>query len=125
MGITMHALISKDKPTSRAIIATTATPKEQRYERLAKSPRPVNVNPLIAEINLPAAQFDNVLKALSPTIMHDRTQEDGLNDPCDLAPPAEKTNHITPLASLTGVDQQPSMASGTNKIAGTVASPQA
>jgi hypothetical protein len=30
MGIMMRALISKDKPTIRVIIATTATPKEQR-----------------------------------------------------------------------------------------------
>jgi hypothetical protein len=34
MGITTRASISKDKPTYRAIIATTATPKEQRSKRL-------------------------------------------------------------------------------------------
>jgi hypothetical protein len=57
--------------------------------------------------------------------MHGRTQEDGLNNPCDQAPPAEKFNHITPLASLMGVDQQPTIASSTNEITGRVASPQA
>ncbi len=40
-GITMRALTSKEKLTSRAIITTTATPKEQRPKRLAKSPRTV------------------------------------------------------------------------------------
>jgi hypothetical protein len=53
MGITACALISKEKPTSRATIATTATPKEQRSKRLAKSPPPVNVNPLIARFISP------------------------------------------------------------------------
>ncbi len=66
MGITMRASISKDKPTSRAIITTTATPKEQRSKRLAKSPRSVNVNSLLAEINLPTNCLDNVLEALQP-----------------------------------------------------------
>ncbi len=87
--------------------------------RLAKSPHTVNVNPLIAEINLPGAQFDNVLEALRPTTTRDSTQEDELNDPCDLALPLEKTNQITPLASPTGVDQQPIKASNIAKKAST------
>jgi hypothetical protein len=55
MGITTHASTSKDKPTSKATIVTAATSKECRSEQLAKSPHTVNVNPLIAEINLPRA----------------------------------------------------------------------
>ncbi len=55
MDITTPALTSKEKPTSRATIVPPATPKEPRSERLAKSPRTVNVNPFIAEINLPGA----------------------------------------------------------------------
>ncbi len=55
MGITTRASSSKDKPTSRAIIAIAATPKERQSKQLAKSPRTVSVNPLIAKINLPRA----------------------------------------------------------------------
>ncbi len=119
MGIKTNALISKDKPTSRAIIVTAATPKEKRSVRLAKSPRTVNVNPLIAKINLSGARFDNALEALHPTTTRDSTQEDELNDPCDLALPLEKTNQITLLASPTGIDQQPIEASNIAKKAST------
>jgi hypothetical protein len=101
MGITMHALISKDKPTSRAITTTAATPKEQRSKRLAKSPRSVNVNFLLAEINLPTNRFDNVLEALRPST---GPMDEGLNDPCNLTPPTDKNLHAPQLLSPTGVD---------------------
>jgi hypothetical protein len=124
MGITMRALISKDKPTSRAIITTAATPKEQRSMRLAKSHRTINVNPLNAEINLPGARFDNVLEALHPTTTCNITQEDELDDPCGLALPLEKTNQITPLAFPMDANQRPIKASNIAEKASTE-SPQA
>jgi hypothetical protein len=52
MGITTRATIAKEKPTSRAITITAATPKERRTKRLSKSPRSINVNSLLVEINL-------------------------------------------------------------------------
>jgi hypothetical protein len=125
MGITTRALTSKEKPTSRATIVTAATPKERRSKSLAKSPRTVNVNPLIAQINLPGARFDNVLEALRPTTTHDSTQDDNLNDSCDRAPPSQKTNQITPLASPTGVNQQLIEVSSTTKNNGSEGSLQA
>jgi hypothetical protein len=69
MGTTTRALISKTKLTSRAIITTTATPKEQQSEseKLAKSPRTGNVNSLLAKIKLPLNRFANVLETLRPT----------------------------------------------------------
>ncbi len=127
MGITTHALIFKDKATSRATIATAATPKEPQSKRLAKSPHTVNVNPHIAKINLPRAQFDIAREALRPAtvIMHENTQDNDLNNPCGLEPPPEKANHITPLVSLTGIDHQPTEDSTTTNNNGTEESPRA
>ncbi len=124
MGIKTCASISKDKPTSRVIIATAATPKEQRSMRLAKSHRTINANPLNAEINLPRARFDNVLEALHPTTTCNITQEDELDDPCGLALPLEKTNQITPLAFPMDANQRPIKASNIAEKASTE-SPQA
>jgi hypothetical protein len=115
MGITTRASTSKDKPASRATIVTAATPKECRSKQLAKSPRTVNVNPLIAEINLPGARFDNILEVLCPTTTHNSTQKDNLNNLCDPAKPSEKTNQVTPLAFPMSVDQQPIKVSGTSR----------
>jgi hypothetical protein len=125
MGITTRTTTVKDKPTGKAIITTKATPKERRSERLAKSPCTVNVNSLIAEINLPTTRFDNVLEALRPMMAQDSQQDKGLNAPCNLAPPAEKTDQITPLASPMGVNQQPIMVDSTAMNTGTEASLQA
>jgi hypothetical protein len=104
MGITMRTLISKEKPTSRAIITTTATPKERRSVRLAKSPRTGNVNSLLAKINLPSNRFANILVTLCPTTSP--SMDDGLNDPCDLTPPTDKNMHEIQIALPTGVDKQ-------------------
>jgi hypothetical protein len=103
MGITMRALISKDKPTSRVIITTAATPKEQQSKQLSKSPCTAHVNSLLAEINLPSNQFDNVLEALRPSTS---PTDDGLNDPCNLTPSTDKKMQVTQLATPTGVDKQ-------------------
>jgi hypothetical protein len=103
IGIMMHAAIAKEKPTSGAITTTTATPTERRSKWLSKSPLSVNVNSLLAEINLPVIQFNNVLEALRP---FNSPTDNGLNNPFNLAPPTNKINQITQLTSPTGVDTQ-------------------
>jgi hypothetical protein len=70
-------------------------------------------------------QFDNVVEALHLTTIRDSPQDKGLDAPCDLAPPAEKTNQITPLASPTGVDQQPIVIGSTTMNTSMEASPHA
>ncbi len=104
MGITTRTLISKEKPTSRAIITTTATPKEQQSKQLAKSTCTGNVNSLLAEINLPLNQFANILETLRPTTSP--STDDGLNDPCDLTPPTDKNMYKIQIALPTGVNKQ-------------------
>jgi hypothetical protein len=103
MGITTRALTSKDKPTSRVIITTAATPKERQSKRLAKSSHTANVNFLLAEINLPTNRFDNVLKAPRPSTS---PTDDGMNDPCNLTLPINKNRQVTQLVSPTRVDAQ-------------------
>ncbi len=101
MGITTCPLTSKGKPTSRAIIATAATPKKRRSEWLAKSPCTVNVNSLLAEINLPMNRFDNILEALRPSTS---PMDNGLKDLCNLTPLTDNNIQVTQLASPIGVD---------------------
>jgi hypothetical protein len=75
--------------------------KKGRSKRLAKSPCSVNVNSLLAEINLPTDHFNNVLEALHPST---NPTDNGPNNPCDLTPPTNKNMQVTQLASPTGVD---------------------
>jgi hypothetical protein len=103
MGITTCTAIAKEKPTSKAITTTAATPKELRSKRQYKSPRSVNINSLLAEINLPVTRFDNVLEALRPL---NSPTDDGLNNPCNLALLTDKNNLVTQLMSPMGVDTQ-------------------
>jgi hypothetical protein len=121
MGITTHATIAKEKPTSRAITTTAATPKERRTKRLSKSPCSVNANSLLMEINLPVTQFDNVLEAICPS---NSPMNNCLDNPCNSAS-TEKNNQITPHASPTGVDQQTIVADDTTNNTGTEVSSQA
>jgi hypothetical protein len=58
-------------------------------------------------------------------MMQDSPQDKGLDAPCDLAPPAEKTDQITPLASPTGTNHQTIIVNGTTMNTGMETSPQA
>jgi hypothetical protein len=109
-------MIAKEKPASRAITTTAATPKERRTEQLSKSPCSVT------EINLPMTRFDNVLEALCPS--NSLTGND-LDNPCDPAPMTEKNNQITPHASPMSVGQQTIMVNSTINNTSTEVSPQA
>ncbi len=84
--------------------------QEQRSTWLSKSPCTTNVNPLIAELNQPGVQFDNVLEALCPAMImtNKKTHDNNLSDPCNLVPPTNKANQVTPLASPTCIDLQSS-----------------
>ncbi len=57
--------------------------------------------------------------------MHENTQDVDLNNPRDLEPPSEKANNVTPLASPTGIDHQPTKDSATTNTNATEESPQA
>jgi hypothetical protein len=102
MGIKMHATITKEKPTR-----TTITPKQaRRITHLSKSPHSNDLNLLLAEVNLPTPRLDNVLEAFRPTTgQNSQKDNNNLDNPCNLAPPTEKTNCQIPLiSSPTGID---------------------
>ncbi len=98
-----RAAISKEKPTRTMITQKQA----QQPTWISKSPRSENVNSLLAEINLPASHFDNVLEALRPSTRRGSNNNDSLDNPCGLEPPADKNNQIIKIASPTGVDILP------------------
>jgi hypothetical protein len=118
MAIAMRSSQPKEMPASRALVTIAPSPMErhqgQRSNYLAKSPRNGNVNPLVAKLNLPGTQYNNVMEALCPAAMstNNKPLDDNFNDPCNLVPPSkrakdsDKANEVTPLSSLTGIDQQ-------------------
>jgi hypothetical protein len=127
MAITTRFTATKEKPISQAIVATDASPidrhPEQRAKRLARSPTTSNINKHLAEINRPTTRINSVLQALRPTTDpatdNDPAEESTLNESFDLTPPTDKAGQVTPLASPTGVNQDPSdtdsnKANGTN-----------
>jgi hypothetical protein len=136
MAIATRSSQPKEKPVGRALVAIAPSPVERhqgrRSDRLAKSPRNGNVNPLIAELNLPGAQYNNVMEALCPaaTLTNNKPLDDNFNDPCDLVPPSErakdsdKANEVTPLSSPTGIDQQPPSKNSIATTSGKDDSPQ-
>ncbi len=127
MAIATRSLINKEKPASRALVAIAPSPverhQEQRSKQLAKSPRTTNVNSLLAEINRPSDHINNVLQALGPS----KDPANGVDHiaSSDLTLPTNKTNQVTPLASPTGVDQEPPEALATNRETNVEDSPQA
>jgi hypothetical protein len=98
---------------------------------LNKSPKSVNINTIIADINLPQTRLEIILTALGPAAeggkeTEQNAQDNDLDDLHTLEPPPEKANHVTPLASPTSVDHQPNKEdSATTKNNGDKESPQA
>jgi hypothetical protein len=98
---------------------------------LDKSPKSVNINAIIADINLPQTRFKTILTALGPAAeggneTEQKTQDNDLDNLHTLEPPPEKADHVTPLASLTGIDHQPNKEdSATTNNDGKEESPQA
>jgi hypothetical protein len=124
MGIMTHTSIAKEKPNSRTEHSkTVTTPKEWRSTWHSKSPRSADINSLLAEINLPTSWFENFLKALCPLMGSDSQKEDLVN-PCNLTPPSEKNNQITPHASPMSIDHHSFLVNGAAKNPTTDGSPQ-
>jgi hypothetical protein len=70
----------------------------------SKSPQLNNINSLLAKINLPTLQYDNVMMDLGPTRGRNETGVVSLNNPCDLQPPPKANNQITSPVSPTGIE---------------------
>ncbi len=88
MGIATRSF-SRQQPTQKGIIAKTTPPKggKRRSERtnksptsVGKSPTSVDVNSLLAEVNLPQTRFDNVLMALGHAAETNAETEDNPED---------------------------------------------
>jgi hypothetical protein len=102
MGVKTGTSTNKDRPPKQ----TSTVKSPQPTCSSSKSPTAVNVNSLIAKINLPKAQFNGVLTALgSPG-----SNIDGLDAPKNLLPPLMETdtkvNHPgSPTSIETGSDK--------------------
>jgi hypothetical protein len=128
--------LNKHHLSQKAQQAKTTTHRggnRRSKHHLDKSPKSVNINAIITDINLPQTQFETILTALGPAAEAEggnetekNTQYNDLDNPHTLEPPPEKANHFTPLASLMGVNRQPNKEdSPTTKNNGEEESPQA
>jgi hypothetical protein len=109
MAITMRS--NKEKPISRATVATVATPvvshPNQRAKHLARSPHTSSVNIHLADINQPKTCINSILQALQPNryaALEDRNKKS--DAPGYLSPPIKKGILLASPDLPTGVDVQ-------------------
>jgi hypothetical protein len=82
MAIKTRTTSVKGKPT-KAVAAPVVHSTQRNTRSNSRSPKAINVNSLLANINQPKNQFEGALTVLG-------TQDvgtDNLDDPCDLVPP--------------------------------------
>jgi hypothetical protein len=109
MAIKMQSAATKEKPFSRSLVATAATPLKRRQgrcsEQLTRSPQMSNVNNHLAEINRPTTCLENALKTLRANRSTSTNDpNDNLNAPCYLMPPTNKTGQRTTFGPPMGVE---------------------
>jgi hypothetical protein len=104
MAIKTRTNSIKEKP-SKAAAASVVLSTQRNTRSTSRSPKAINVNSLLADINQPKNQFEGALTVLG-------TQDvgtDNLDDPCDLVPPEvppiDKSNVLTPPDSPIGVKE--------------------
>ncbi len=101
MGITTHSA-NRQQPVQKAMTAKTATPKggKRRSEcQLSKSPTSVDVNMILANINLPQTQFENALIVLGHAAERNNETEDDPAPPEDNNPADEEADEDNPSSN--------------------------
>jgi hypothetical protein len=104
MGIATHSA-SRQQPVQKVTTTKTPTPKgKHRSEcQLRRSPRSVNVNTILANINLPQTRFETILMVLGPEVERNDKTEDNPAPPADNNPvdeEADKANLSSNQVSL-------------------------
>ena len=104
MAIKTRTTSIKEKP-SKAVAASVVHSTRRNTRSTSRSPKAINVNSLLANINQPKNRFEGALTILG-------TQDagtDNLDDPCNLVPPEgwsiDKSNALTSINSPIGVEE--------------------
>jgi hypothetical protein len=76
---------SRQQPVQKVTTTKTPTPKEKHRSecQLSKSPRLVDVNTILADINLPQTRFETILTVLGPEAERNDETEDNPAPPAD------------------------------------------
>jgi hypothetical protein len=107
MGIATHSA-SRQEPVQKVTTTKTPTPKgKHRSEcQLSRSPKSVNVNMILADINLPQTRFETILMVLGPEAERNDKMEDNPAPPVDNNPADEEadkanlsSNQVSPPTS--------------------------
>jgi hypothetical protein len=109
IAIKTRSAATKEKPFSRSLVATAATPLKhhqgRRSEQLTRSPQTSNGNNHLAKIKRPTTRLKNALKTLRANRSTSTNDpNNNLNAPCNLMPPTDKTGQRTTFGSPMGVD---------------------
>ena len=104
MAIKTRTTSIKEKPT-KATAAPVVHSTRRNTRSNSRSPKAINVNSLLADINRPKNRFEGALTILGTQ----DTGTDDLDDPCDLVPPEgrpiDKSNALISLDSPIGVKE--------------------
>jgi hypothetical protein len=98
------------QPTQKATTAKTPTPKggKRRAEcQLNKSPRSVNVNTILADINLPQTRFKTILMVLGPAKERNDKTEDSPAPQADNNPADEEADKANPSSNQVSPPTSP------------------
>jgi hypothetical protein len=99
---------SRQQPVQKVTTTKTPTPKgKHRLEcQLSRSPRSVDVNTILANINLPQTRFETILMVLGPEAERNNEMEDNPAPLADIIPADEEadkanlsSNQVSPSTS--------------------------
>jgi hypothetical protein len=100
MGIATRSA-SRQQPVQKVTTSKTPTPKgKHRSEcQLSRSTRSVNVNTILAHINLPQTQFETILTNLGPEVERNIKTEDNPAPSADNNPADEEADEANLLSN--------------------------
>jgi hypothetical protein len=103
---------SRPKPIQKATTAKTPTPnggKLRSEHQLSKSPRSVNINRILADINLPMTRFETILTVLGHAAERNGKMEDNPTPPEDNNPVDKEADEANPPSNQVSPPTSPNL----------------
>ncbi len=104
--------VNRQHPVQKATATKTATPKggkRQSERQLSKSPTSVDVNMILANINLPQTRFENVLMVLGHAAERNDKMEDNPAPPEDNNPADKEVDEDNPSSNQVSPPTSPNL----------------
>jgi hypothetical protein len=104
--------VNRQQPVQKATTAKTATPKGGKCRsecQLSKSPTSVDVNTILADINLPQTRFRHVLRVFGHAAERNDKTEDNPAPPEDNNPADEEADEDNPSSNQVSSPTSPNL----------------